>query len=739
MCLFDHTGLDCVFTDFSKAYDSIWHDGLMYKLSTVYEINGPFLKCINSFIRNRFTRVLLKKRHSEWRIQKIGLPQGSSLSPILYILYTNDFKIKYTNFIRMGCFADDTAFWTTPATRNRLRYQILQKELNRFYDWTLYWKLSLNPSKCTNINIHKPKAPKINHKYRLNKTELNTIQECKYLGLWMDKHLNFKTHIDKTHSKLQGSLYRLYNLLKTGIKLFPKTIMQIYKCKSRPIIEYASIFYFHKDKTERLQKLQNRFIRCAYPCKKSTNIELLHMITNMMPLNIRINQLILRHWCRAKYSSPSHPLSKTLNNYNRYYTKIVKTNKNKNKYIQQSPFYRAEWIIDTKYPTTITSNLKLNRGPITALPRYNLHDIPSNYTVILEPINNIHIKDSDINFYVDGSCNPNPGMGAYGWYAPSYKKQYKISKIRTFKNPVSITTCEIMAIYEVLKYINKNPLRNNKNKGKNTINIYSDSKIALQYIKLQSYPKYQNTKIQIEKCLQKLHIIQNEYKYIKIKLIKVKSHSNIQGNNIIDKLVRSETIEPHYQIKERKNIPYSVTLTEIHQHSINEFKYQVEKKLNPDRLYYQFNNGKFTNKIFNIMKNGNFNKDQVGIITRIISQHIELNQYLYNKNLKDPNTNEKILSPMCNQCSNKDEESVSHFLMKCPKYTRQRTRMIKRIKRVCKHMNKPKYKTLKYILFPYLIPKCNTTTQIQIWKEVLSYIRNTKRFTNIRFINLDNI
>ena len=432
-------------------------------------------------------------------------------------------------------------------------------------------------------------------------------------------------------------------------------------------------------------------------------------------------------------------MSKTLNSYNKNYTKIIKINKNKNKYIQQSPFYRAEWIIDTTYPTSITSNLKLNRGPITALPKYNLHNIPTNYTVILEPIDKTQIINSDTNFFVDGSCNPNPGMGAYGWYASTYIKQHTISKIKTFKYPVSITTCEIMAINEVLKYIKKNPFRENKNKSKNIINIFSDSKIALQYLKLQSYPKYQNIKILIEKCLQKMQIIQDEYNYMKIKLIKVKAHSDIQGNNIIDKLVRAKTIEPLFHIQERKNIPYSVTLTEIHQYSITEFKYQVEKNLNSDRLYYQFNNGKFTNNIFNIMKNGNFNKDQVGIIIRIISQHIELNKYLFNKNLKDPNTNEKILSPICNQCSNKSEESLPHFLMKCPKYTRQRTRMIKNIKRVCKQMNKPKYKTIKYLLFPYLIPKCNISVQIQIWKEILSYIRNTKRFTKLRFIDLNNI
>ena len=128
-CLDYNSDLDCVFTDFSKAYDSIWHDGLMYKLFYMYGISGKFLKCINCFLRNRYTRVLLKKGQSDWRLQNMGLPQGSSLSPILYILYTNDYKVKYSNFVSMGCFADDTAFWTTPAPPNKLRYTILQKEL----------------------------------------------------------------------------------------------------------------------------------------------------------------------------------------------------------------------------------------------------------------------------------------------------------------------------------------------------------------------------------------------------------------------------------------------------------------------------------------------------------------------------------------------------------------------------------------------------------------------------------
>ena len=431
-CLDYNSDMDCVFTDFSKAYDSIWHEGLMVKLHSLYGISGKFLQCINHFLRNRNTRVLLKKGKSTWKIQGLGLPQGSSLSPILYIYIRMTIRLIY-KLCLYGCFADDTAFWTKPATQNMLRYKILQKELNRFLDWTKYWKLSLNASKCTSLNIHKPKSKNIHHKYLLNNTELTTIEQCKYLGLWLDKHLHFNTHIDKSYAKLQGSLYRTYNLLKTGIKLHPKTIIQIYKCKARPIVEYACIFYLHKDKNNRIQKLQNRFLRCAYPCRSSTNVQMLHMIADVKPLSIRLNHLLLRHWCRAKYLPQSHPLNKTLRNFQTNYNKIIQQNNNVNKYIHHSPLYRAEYIVDSKYPLSISSITNVIQNPITALPCYTLKSIPTNYSVSLIPVKKSQINEYAINFYTDGSCNPNPGMGAYGWFSPSITPNDRYSNIQRIR------------------------------------------------------------------------------------------------------------------------------------------------------------------------------------------------------------------------------------------------------------------------------------------------------------------
>ena len=98
-----------VFLDLSKAFDKVWHDGLLYKLRCM-GIWGEYLGLINSFLSDRFQRVLLNGQTSKWSQIKAGVPQGSVLGPLLFLIYINDLPERLTSNVKF--FADDTSIFS---------------------------------------------------------------------------------------------------------------------------------------------------------------------------------------------------------------------------------------------------------------------------------------------------------------------------------------------------------------------------------------------------------------------------------------------------------------------------------------------------------------------------------------------------------------------------------------------------------------------------------------------------
>ena len=129
------------------------------------------------------------------------------------------------------------------------------------------------------------------------------------------------------------------------------------------------------------------------------------------------------------------------------------------------------------------------------------------------------------------------------------------------------------------------------------------------------------------------------------------------------------------------------------------------------------------------------------MIVRLITEHIELNKYLYNKQMKSPSTKLIPSTPYYeNYLKNNiyNSETVQHFILSCPKYKPQRVIMFNNLSKINHKCQYNKFRTIKYIIFQFRLYNVKINQQTKVWKEILSYTKHTQRFTNIymaKFIN----
>ena len=132
-----------VFLDLSKAFDEGWHDGLIYKLKSL-GISGSLLKLIQNYLDNRFQRVLLNGQTSEWKPVKAGVPQGSILGPLFFLVYINDICSNLSTNVKL--FADDTSLFSIVNDANK-SFENLSNDLCIISNWAYQWKMSFNPDR----------------------------------------------------------------------------------------------------------------------------------------------------------------------------------------------------------------------------------------------------------------------------------------------------------------------------------------------------------------------------------------------------------------------------------------------------------------------------------------------------------------------------------------------------------------------------------------------------------------
>ena len=228
-----------VFLDISKAFDKVWHDGLIYKLKC-NGVEGNMLKLLSCFLHNRYQRVVLNGQSSSWRKITAGVPQGSILGPLLFLIYINDISDGLESDVKL--FADDTSLFSTVIDPN-VSALSLNNDLRKINLWAYQWKMSFNPSitKQAHEVIFSKKRNDVYHPSLVfNNIDVKRVSSQKHLGLILDEKLSFKDHLDMVISKTSKSI----NVLRKLQYHLPRSsLITIYKSFIRSILDYADIIY----------------------------------------------------------------------------------------------------------------------------------------------------------------------------------------------------------------------------------------------------------------------------------------------------------------------------------------------------------------------------------------------------------------------------------------------------------------------------------------------------------------
>ena len=257
-----HQAFDCtqsfevrsVFLDISKAFDKVWHEGLVFKLEQ-NGISGSLLKLFQNYLNDRNQRVVLNGSFSEFfSIESGVVPQGSILGPLLFLIYINNLEKNIKS--NMKFFADDTMLFSIVKDPLTCASD-LNHDLDVINKWAYQWKLEFNPDplkQATEVLFSCKKNISNHPQIFFNGIAVAKVKEQKHLGLILESNLSFGKHLSEKIKKAKLNL----GIIKHLSRFLPlKTLDQMYKTLVRPHLDYCDVIYHIPSKQTQLGGVLN--------------------------------------------------------------------------------------------------------------------------------------------------------------------------------------------------------------------------------------------------------------------------------------------------------------------------------------------------------------------------------------------------------------------------------------------------------------------------------------------------
>lgn len=363
--------IDAIYLDFSKAFDTVPHRRLLGKLES-YGIRGNVLNWIRGFLHERTQEVLVNGVKSAPTSVISGIPQGTVLGPVLFVIYINDLLDNITSHGLM--FADDTKLFRHITSREDALH--LQTDITKLENWSNTWQLYFNPEKCHVLTLGKFENIRHAHRYIISNKEIEHVFDEKDLGVTIDSELKFDEHISRkvrVSNAIVGQIRRSFSYLDCD------TFRRIYTAFVRPHLEYGQAVW-SPYLVKNINMLENVQVRATKLVDGFANLEYPDRLKqlNLPTLAFRRKRgdmiEIYKHfhtYDKSTISPTFHPRERTSRQHN--YQLHIPIQKDGKRGLQSNSFYNRTASTWNNLPREVVETKHLN-GFKNALDRYWLDE-----------------------------------------------------------------------------------------------------------------------------------------------------------------------------------------------------------------------------------------------------------------------------------------------------------------------------------------------------------------------------
>ncbi|HMG39082.1 MAG TPA: reverse transcriptase domain-containing protein [Nitrososphaeraceae archaeon] len=617
-----------IFIDFERAYDMLHVPTLLHKFQEL-GIVGKTFNWVENFLSNRTFQVKVGAELSDKFVQQNGTPQGSLISPLLFLLMINNIAAELDD-VDMSLFADDSAIYTGHRNIKILENKI-QLSINLIQNWCNKNGFKISINKTTGVLFSKRNnLSRITIK--IDQDQIKMDSKVKFLGVIFDSKLSWKPHIDYIIEKCKKRLNLMRAISGYGWGACKKTLLTIYRALIRSILDYGDVAYSAACKSylNKLSCIQTEALRLCCGAPKGTAASALQNECGELPLHLRRLQNSIKFGTKI-LGSKFHPSANVMEN---HWTNIYRTSDSREHsiYTRTSEFFSS---LNTSFigPSFPSAPPWCNKHVEVDLTLKKLVNKKTDHPEFLKQsaLELISKYDSYIHIYTDGSKADSLVSAAFTVPSLDVDKKFRLC------NNSSIYTAELTAIVETILWILNCECYNNCEFA-----IFSDSLSVLTSIE-QGYS--QSRPALLNDLLSHMSKLNNN----QVRFIWIPSHIDLTGNDRADTLAKEGLCIDH--INSTNYLEFQEIFTLIKLYIVN--KWQLE--------YNDDNRGHFYKSICPIVST------DIKYLEPYRHKEVQISRL----RLGVANTNQRLFmlkrhsSGLCDTCQVKD--TIDHLLLDCKK------------------------------------------------------------------------